>query len=99
MLINNYPFEFTPFWPAFVTLFVFIFLVDFVLRALSLWRAARANQSIWFIALLIFNTIGILPLIYLLFFSKEPLVERERAREPSITSVKPVSRVKKNSKE
>ncbi len=73
MLMQSYPFDFLPFWPAFATLVVLVFLLDLVLRALALWRAARANQTAWFIALLIFNTVGILPLVYLLFFAKEPL--------------------------
>ena len=32
-----------------------------------LWKSARAKSIIWFIAILIFNTIGILPIIYLVF--------------------------------
>jgi hypothetical protein len=33
---------------------------------LALWRSARAGQSVWFVVLLIVNTAGILPAIYLL---------------------------------
>jgi len=73
--MNYYPFHFWPFWPALFTLLMLVFVLDIILRAVSLWRAARANQTAWFIALLILNTIGILPLIYLLFFAKEPLLE------------------------
>lgn len=41
-------------------------LADLGLRGVALWRSARANQNYWFIALLVFNTLGILPLAYLL---------------------------------
>lgn len=41
-------------------------IVDLVLRGWALWRAARMNKQWWFIALLVFNTIGILPVIFLL---------------------------------
>ncbi len=33
---------------------------------LALWRSARRNELIWFVFLLIVNSIGILPIIYLL---------------------------------
>ena len=48
-------------WP-----WVFIFVVvDLILRAYALWYSARRGQKVWFIALLIINSMGILPLIYL----------------------------------
>jgi hypothetical protein len=50
--------------------FVAIALWALVWKGLALWAAARGNQSWWFIALLIVNTIGILEIIYLLFFRK-----------------------------
>jgi hypothetical protein len=46
---------------------VFVFVViDLLLRGLALYRSARAGQKIWFIALLIINSLGLLPTIYLL---------------------------------
>ncbi|MCX6706030.1 MAG: DUF5652 family protein [Candidatus Woesebacteria bacterium] len=44
---------------------------DLFWRGKALWKASKNNQSYWFIALLIVNSIGILPLIYLAFFSKK----------------------------
>lgn len=52
-------------------LLVVLIIVDLVLRGVSLWRSARSEQKGWFIALLILNTVGILPIIYLLFFQKK----------------------------
>lgn len=69
---------FSTFWPLFAGLtsfFVFLILLDLVLKALALWKAARADQPFWFITLLIFNTVGILPIIYLLFFAREHKVQ------------------------
>ena len=37
----------------------------------ALWKAARANQLNWFIALLIINTAGILEIVYIYYISKE----------------------------
>lgn len=39
-------------------------------KGLALWRAARTNQPIWFIVFLIFNTLGILEILYLYIFSQ-----------------------------
>lgn len=45
-------------------------ILDLVLRGVALWRAAKNSQQYWFIALLIVNSMGILPLVYILFFDK-----------------------------
>ncbi len=46
-------------------------IVDVILKAIGAWKAARNNQLTWFIFILIINTAGILPLIYILFFQKK----------------------------
>jgi methionyl-tRNA synthetase len=38
----------------------------------ALWIAARREQKVWFVALLILNTIGILEIFYIFYFSKQP---------------------------
>ena len=42
-----------------------LLLWDLVLRGLALWKSAQKNQKYWFVALLVVNSVGILPLIYL----------------------------------
>jgi len=42
-----------------------------VWKAWSLWIAARKNQKIWFGALLLINTMGILEILYVFIFSKK----------------------------
>lgn len=39
---------------------------DVIWRGMALWRAGRNDQPAWFVVLLIINSIGILPIIYLL---------------------------------
>ncbi len=39
-----------------------------ILKGFALWYAARSNQKWWFIALLIVNTLGLLEIIYLVWF-------------------------------
>jgi hypothetical protein len=41
-------------------------LFDVVLKGFALWKSAKKDQNVWFIALLIVNSMGILPLIYLI---------------------------------
>jgi len=39
-------------------------------KGLALWKAARKNSAIWFVILLVVNTIGILEILYIFIFSK-----------------------------
>lgn len=56
-------------------LFPFIFLLFLVWtlawKAIALWHAARHGQRGWFVALLVLNSVGILEIIYLLYFAKD----------------------------
>ncbi|MFA5141704.1 MAG: DUF5652 family protein [Candidatus Woesearchaeota archaeon] len=58
------------FWP----LVMVLMLLDIVLKGISLWISARQKQKYWFIALLVVNSVTILPIIYLLFFSKKSVL-------------------------
>jgi len=40
-------------------------------KGVALWRAGRNRQLAWFICLFIFNTAGILPIIYIFAFSRK----------------------------
>ncbi len=53
---------------AMFVLLIIFGLVIILFKGLALWQSARHSQKWWFIALLILNTVGILPLIYLFFF-------------------------------
>jgi hypothetical protein len=44
---------------------------ELIWKGIALWKCGRYNQKYWFIAILILNTLGILPIIYLLFFQKK----------------------------
>ena len=47
-----------------------LFAWDVVWKSIALWKAARNDQLYWFITVAILNTVGILPIIYILFFQK-----------------------------
>lgn len=39
-------------------------------KGIALYRAARMGSRLWFVILLIVNTVGILPILYIFVFSK-----------------------------
>jgi len=39
-------------------------------KGIALWKSARKDSVPWFVILLVFNTIGILPILYIFWFSK-----------------------------
>jgi len=40
-------------------------------KGVALWKASKNNHKKWFVALLLVNTMAILEIIYIFFFSKE----------------------------
>lgn len=40
-------------------------------KGMALWKAAQRGSMVWFIVLLIVNTLGILEILYLYVFSRE----------------------------
>ncbi len=40
-------------------------------KGVALWRAANNRQLAWFIALLVLNTMALLEIVYLFFFSED----------------------------
>ena len=48
-----------------------IMLWEMLWKGIGLWNAGKLKQKGWFIAILLLNTAGILPIIYLVFFQKK----------------------------
>ena len=65
------------FWasPVRVTLFFLAVAWSAVWKGIALWRAGRNGSLIWFIVLLVVNTLGILEIIYIFGFSKKKEVK------------------------
>ena len=40
-------------------------------KGYALWRAAKNDQKYWYIAMLVINLLGILEIVYLVFFQKK----------------------------
>lgn len=53
------------------TLIMLLALWEMVWKGFGLWKAARNNETGWFVAILIFNTVGILPIVYIYLIAKD----------------------------
>ncbi len=60
-----------------VTVAIIILIADTILKLITLWKSARRGQKAWYICLGIFNTCGILPLIYLYLHRKRGAISVE----------------------
>ena len=61
--------EIMPVWCAVLVSVLFVW--DVAWKAVAMWKAARNNHLAWFVCIVIFNTVGILPIIYLLLDGKK----------------------------
>ncbi len=48
-------------------------LWELVWKGIALWKAGRNNHLVWFILILILNTVAILPIIYLVLLKTKRL--------------------------
>jgi len=53
-------------------LVLFVLVVwSLIWKGLALWKAAHEGSKIWFVVLLVVNTVGILEILYIYVFSKK----------------------------
>ncbi len=57
--------------PQIAVLVAIVGIWTIIWKGIALWKAARNNSAPWFVALLLLNTVGILEIIYVFFFSKK----------------------------
>jgi len=66
--MNSYDLSTLPSWVIPVMIVLAIWTIYW--KGLSMWHAASKKDSTWFIILLVFNTLGILDMIYLFGVAK-----------------------------
>lgn len=54
-----------------IALIAILAIWELIWKAIALWKAARNDQIGWFVILAILNSVGILEIIYILFFQKK----------------------------
>jgi hypothetical protein len=64
--------------PWLITTIIIVSIWDAVWKLIAMWKAARNNHLAWFICIAIFNTIGILPIIYILVQRKNNNMQSEK---------------------
>ena len=79
MLFNLYQ---QPGWMILALFVVSAWMI--VWKGLGLWYAAKNKQKGWFIVLLIFNTLGLLPIIYLLWFKPKEVKAITKKKGPEV---------------
>lgn len=53
------------------TLILLAAIWELAWKGVALWKAARADDKVWYVVILVVNTLGILPLLYILL-RKQP---------------------------
>lgn len=51
-------------------------------KGVALWKAAKSGKKIWFIIIFLFNTMAVLDIIFIIFFSKN--------KEEEISKISPM---------
>lgn len=51
-------------------IFYLLIAWSIIWKGIALWHSARNKQLAWYIAIIIVNTVGILEIVYLIFFKK-----------------------------
>ncbi len=52
-------------------LLIILSIWEGVWKGIALWKAGKNDQLKWFICIFIFNTLGILPILYIKFFQRK----------------------------
>ncbi len=47
-------------------LLIFLVIWELLWKIIAMWKAARNNEMAWFICIALINTLGILPIVYII---------------------------------
>jgi len=68
-------------YALFLTVVFIIMAWDAAWKGIGMWHSAKNSQVAWFVCILIFNTIGILPILYLALFQKKPKPQKKTTKK------------------
>ena len=63
-------------------LFLLLLVWSLIWKGLALWRAARREDKLWYVILLVLNTAGIAEIVYLLMTQKK--VRNNQTENPKV---------------
>jgi hypothetical protein len=72
-------------------LYLFLFLLLILLwvmpwKGVALWKAAKRGQKKWFIVMLLINSLALLEIIYIFFFSHRVSPQRYEGKDEDLSS-------------
>lgn len=62
-----------PLVALFVVAIILVAIWEAVWKIIAMWKCGRHGQLAWYICIAVFNTAGILPIVYLLWFQRRDL--------------------------
>lgn len=68
----------------FLTLIVAVALWELLWKGIALWKAARLHDTAWYVVMLLVNSLGIIPIIYILTHRQQtnaPVTESQNAQQ------------------
>ncbi|MFC1861713.1 DUF5652 family protein [Chloroflexota bacterium] len=71
MIFGDWVCPIFPNWILFSLIIPILVIWEATWKGIALWRAARNSHLAWFICIVVLNTVGILPIIYIFGFSKK----------------------------
>ncbi len=84
---NDAIFQMFTFW---FPLIILAIIWSLIWKGAGLWKAARQGDTGWFIVFLVINTLGILEILYIYFFSNKEEKNRLASKMPEKTDEKKV---------
>lgn len=72
--------------PWFVPVTLILLVWTLVWKGFALWRAAKDDSTLWFVLMLILNTLGILEIVYI--FAISPMSKKLSAKTATKTAAK-----------
>ncbi len=58
-------------------------------KLIAMWKSAKNNHLVWFILIAVFNTIGILPILYIYVFSEMKDFKKNNMKKKKLVKKKP----------
>jgi len=71
-----------------IIIFAIILIWELIWKILAMWKAAKKDSIIWFIVLALVNTVGILPILYIFWFSEIKKNKKVSAKQAKKTKKK-----------
>jgi hypothetical protein len=59
-------------YPWLLPILIVLIFWEMIWKIIAMWKSARNNHLAWFICIAVINTIGILPIVYILMRRKKP---------------------------